>query len=298
MTTRIMFARGVAVAASVWMPLVALPLLVPCFYAEDMLFAKYPLFVVRYSLGMGFVAMAFYLIAFIALAALVCDWLRRRWWRSVARIALFAAGLVIMFVISFHADGDMEKLLPTLEVQVADTDVARISGEEFSGDGFYAILRKIGERKRVESVAFVIAKDIGCGDFADNFLNRCSAAGVWHCAFRTEDGDLCFDYESPHHYYMHSRMEKPRIAAVCIGSGGRLAYDANFQLVECGGEEEDLEKPLFTDGEAEVFGDGKAEEYAAVTVVIASNDAPVSVAVACVRRLFEAGYKKVFINRS
>ena len=59
----------------------------------------------------------------------------------------------------------------------------------------------------------------------------------------------------------------------------------------------ELERPLFTDGEADVFGDGKADEYAAVTVVIASNDAPVSVALTCVKRLFKAGYKKVFINR-
>ncbi len=280
-----------------WMPLGALPLLVPCVYAEDMLFAKYPLFVVRHLPGMDFGLMAFYLIAVIALAALVCDLLRRRWWRSVARIVLFAVGFAIMLLIGFHADGGMRQLRPTLEAHVADTDVARISGEEFSGDGFYAILRKIGERKRIESVAFVIDKDIGCGDFTDNFLNRCSAAGVWHCAFRTEDGDLCFDYESPHHYYMHSRVEKPRIAAVCIGSGGRLAYDANFQLAECDGEGEELEKPLFTDGEADVFGDGKAEEYATAMVVIASNDASVSVAIACVRRLSEAGYKKVFINR-
>ena len=92
-------------------------------------------------------------------------------------------------------------------------------------------------------------------------------------------------------------MENPRIAAVCIGSDGRLGYDANFQRAGCDGEEEELERPLFTDGEADVFGDGKADEFAAVTVVIASNDAPVSVAVACVRRLFKAGYKKVFINR-
>ena len=82
-----------------------------------------------------------------------------------------------------------------------------------------------------------------------------------------------------------------------IGSGGRLAYDANFQRAGYDGDEAELESPLFTDSEDDVFGDGNADEYAAVAVVIASNDAPVSVAVACVRRLFEAGYKKVFVNR-
>ena len=297
MNTRMMFARAVAGAASVWMPLVALPLLVPCLYAEDMLFAKYPLFMVRYSIGMSLGAMAFYLITFIALVALVCDFLRRRWWRIVARILMFSVGFALISVIGFHVDGDMRRMPAPLEVHTVDADVARISGDEFSGDEFYAILRKIGERTGVDSVVFVIDKDIGCCDFTDNFLNRCSAAGMWHCAFRTEDGDLCFDYESPYHYYMHCRMERTRIAAVCIGSGGRLAYEANFRRSECDGEEEELERPLFTDGEADVFGDGKADEYAAVTVVIASNDAPVSVALTCVKRLFKAGYKKVFINR-
>ena len=297
MNTRMKFARAVVGAASVWMPLVALPLLVPCIYVEDMLFAKYPLFMVRYSPDMGLAAMAFYLIAFISLAALVRDFLRRKWWRSIARIALFVAGLAIMFVIGFHVDGDMRRMPPPLEVHAVGADVARISGDEFSGDEFYAILRKIVKRTGIESVDFVIDKDIGCCDFTDNFLNKCSAAGLWHCAFRIEDGDFCFDYESPQHYYMHCRMDKPRIAAVCIGSGGLLAYEANFQRAGCDGEEAELERPLFTDCEADVFGDGKAEEYAAVTVVIASNDALVSVAIACVKRLLEAGYKKVFINR-
>jgi hypothetical protein len=297
MNSRKRFAWVVAVAASVWMPLVALPLLVPFLYVEDMLFAKYPFLMVRCSIGLDGVAIAYYFIAFIALAALVCDLFHRRWRRIVTRIALFAVGLAIMFVIGFHVDGDMRQLLPTIEVHVADADVARISGKNFSGDEFYAILRKIGKRTGIESVVFIIDKDIGCCDFTDNFLNRCSAAGVWHCAFRTEDGDLCFDYESPYHYYMHCQMENARIAAVRIGSDGCLTYDANFQRAECASEKAELESPLFTDNEDDVFGDGKADEYAAVTVVIASNDSPVSVAVACVRRLFEAGYKKVFINR-
>ncbi|MBR3958089.1 MAG: hypothetical protein IKJ89_09595 [Kiritimatiellae bacterium] len=202
-----------------------------------------------------------------------------------------------MFVIGFHVDGDMRQLLPMIEVHVADTDVAKISGKDFSGDGLSAILRKIVKRTGIRSVVFIIDKDIGCCAFTDNFLNRCSAVGVWHCAFRTVDGDLCFDYESPHHCYMHCRMENARIAAVRIGSDGCLAYDANFQRAECDGEEDELESPLFTDSEDDVFGGGKAGEYAAATVVIASNDAPVSVAVACLRRLFEAGYKKVFISR-
>ena len=290
------FARVIAIAASVWMPLVALPLLVPCLYAEDMLLAKYPLWV-RYSIGLDWAAMVYYFIAFIALAALVCDLFHKRWWRVVARIALFVTGWAIMFVIGFHVDGYMRQLRPPIKVHVADADVARISGKDFSGDGFYSILRKISRRTGIESVVFIIDKDIGCCAFTDNFLNRCSAVGVWHCAFRTEYGDLCFDYESPHHYYMHCRKENARIAAVCIGSDGCLAYDANFQRAGYDGDEAELESPLFTDSEDDVFGEGKADEFAAVTVVIASNDAPVSVAVACVRRLFKAGYKKVFINR-
>ena len=184
-------------------------------------------------------------------------------------------------------------------VHVVDADVARISEEDFPGCGLNAIIRRMSKRRHIERVSFVIDKDIGCCDFTDNFLSPCGEAGVWSCAFQTENGDVCFDYGWLYlFYFMQSRMEKPRIAAVCIGSNGCLAYDANFQRAGCGGEEYELEQPLFTDGEDDVFGDGKAGEYAAAIVAIASNDAPVSFAIACVRRLYVAGYKKVFIIRN
>ena len=293
--------RVVAGMASVWMPLVALPLFPPCHYAEEMLFAKYPLFMVRHLPSVYLADIAFCFVACIALLALVCDILRRRWRRIVARIALFAAGLAIMVAIGFLVYGYMRQLRPMLEVHVEDIDVANIAGEKFKGDEFDAIIRKIYMRKRscVECVAFVIDKDIGGLDFARNFLDECSVAGMVHCAFRTEDGDLRFDYNEclEQCYMMNSRKEKSRIAAVYIGNGGSFAYEADFQRAGCGGEEEELEKALFTDCEDDVFGEGKAAEYAAGKVLIASNDAPVSVVVACVRRLLEAGYKKVFINR-
>ena len=299
---RTAFARCIAVVTSVWMPLVALPLLMLGVDVENALFAKCPIFMVRYSLGGHWVSLGFWLIAFVALASLVCDVARSRWWRAVGRVALFVAGWAAMLFVGFHVDGGARRLRPTLEVHVIDSDVARIEGEEFRGDELYAILRRVNRRCRV-GIAFVVEKDIGCCDFTENFLNKASAAGVWQCAFRTEDGDLNFVYEEVEHYFMHSPMSGRRIAAVCIGEGGRFTYEANIQrmaeyLEETPGDGKDASDfAFFKDGEEDVFGDGKAEECAAAIVVVASNDAPISAAVACVRRFIEAGYKMVFINR-
>ena len=294
MNIRTAFARCVAVVTSIWMPLVALPLLVLGVDIENALFARYPIFMARYSLGGHWVSMGFWLIAFVALASLVCDVARSRWRRAVRRVALFVAGFAAMLFVGFHVDGDTRRSSPTLEVHVVDSDVAQIEGEGFRGDELYAILRRVNSRCCVE-LAFVVDKDIVCCDFADNFLNKASAAGVWKCAFRTEDGDLSFVYADKEHYLEHNPMPGRRIAAVRVGEGGCFTYEANFQRAEVQ-EEDELERPLFADGEEDVFGDGKARECAAAVVVVASNDAPISVAVACVRRLLNAGYKIVFVN--
>ena len=298
------------VAASVWMPPVALIGVALAMFVEDVLWFKYPALLVRHVLDFewcwSYALVLFVLASAISVVLFLCDLLRRKWWRGLARAGLFAVGFALMcWIGNGLSDYARRNLVPTIEIRIAGKDIAMINEKCFAPASLSKILRQIYMKSGDASVAFVIGEDIGFQDFWSNFLNQCSTAGVWRLAFRTADGEWSFLYTDGAHMgcmrhmdYMH----EPKIAAVRIGEGGSLSFEDNYRMMDIEKSEDggwlQGHHNIFNDSESAVFGDGVSARYDAAAVVIDSDcaeDCRVSLVADCVRRLNEAGFSGVFL---
>ena len=289
------------VAASVWMPPVALVGIVLAIFVEDVLWSKYPALLVRYMLACEWIVskhLGFILILVSAISAVLffCDLARKKWRRALARVGLFAVGFATMWWIGdCYIHNFRGHQVSAIEICVAGKDTAKIGEKSFSPDELFKILRLVHLKTRADSVAFVIGEDIGFQDFWSCFLNRCSVVGIWHLAFRTADGEWPFLYTDGIHV---DYMCDPKIAAVRIGEGGVLSFEDDFHLDVVEEEENSAANQggfnLFNDSESAVFGDGVSARYVAAAVVVNSN-CRISLVAACVRRLNEAGFRTVYL---
>ena len=185
------------VVASVWMPPVALVGIVLAVFVEDVLWSKYPALLARYILDFewlpSYTLVLLVLISAISAVLFFCDLARKKWRRALARVGLFAVGFAAMWWIGdCYIHNFRGHQVPTIEICVAGKDTAMIGEKDFSPDGLFKILRVINMKASVHSAVFVIGEDIGVQDFWINFLKRCSAASIWHLAFRTTDGEWPF----------------------------------------------------------------------------------------------------------
>lgn len=290
------------VVASVWMPPVALVGIVLAVFVEDVLWSKYPALLARCMLACEWIVskhLGFILILVSAISAVLffCDLARKKWRRALARVGLFAVGFASMWWIGdCYIHNFRGHQVSAIEICVAGKDTAKIGEKSFSPDELFKILRLVHLKTRADSAVFVIGEDIGVQDFRINFLKRCSAASIWHLAFRTTDGEWPFFYMDTSSCVC-SRMDlKLKIAAVRIREGGVLSFEDNYRD-DCGLDDVDgngVACNLFDDSESSVFGDGVSARYDAAAVVVNSN-CRISLVAACVRRLNEAGFHYVFV---
>ena len=290
------------VVASVWTPPVALVGIVLALFVEDVLWSKYPALLARYILDFewlpSYTLVLLVLISAISAVLFFCDLARKEWRRALARVGLFAVGFAAMWWIGdCYIHNFRGHQVPTIEICVAGKDTATIGEKDFSPDGLSKILRVINMKARVHSAVFVIGEDIGVQDFWINFLKRCSAASIWHLAFRTTDGEWPFFYMDTSSCVCSRRELK--IAAVRIREGGVLSFEDNYRD-DCGLDDVDengVACNLFDDSESSVFGDGVSARYDAAAVVVDSGctDCRLSFFAACVRRLNEAGFRTVYL---
>ena len=288
--------------ASVWMPPVALVGIVLAIFVEDVLWSKYPALLVRYIFDFewfpSYTLVLLVLISAISAVLFFCDLARKKWRRALARVGLFAVGFATMWWIGdCYIRNFRGHQVSAIEICVAGKDTAKIGEKSFSPDELFKILRLVHLKTRADSVAFVIGEDIGFQDFRINFLKRCSAASIWHLAFRTTDGEWPFFYMDTSSCVC-SRMDL-KIAAVRIREGGVLSFEDNYRD-DCGLDDVDgngVACNLFDDSESSVFGDGVSARYDAAAVVVDSGctDCRLSFFAACVRRLNEAGFRTVYL---
>ncbi len=290
------------VAASVWMPPVALIGIVFVNLFEDALWFKYPVLLVRYTPNCAWLTwydFAFFiLVSAISSVLVFWDLARRKWRRGFARFGLFAVGFALMcWIGDCLGDYSRQNLVPTIEICVAGKDIARIGEDRFSPDGLFEILRAVHKRRLTDCAAFVIGEDIGFQDFWRNYLNQCSMAGFWRLAFRTADGSSSFYHIDPWDLLGRHRESDLKISAVRIGEEGALSFEDDYRCVEeeCeDGVTNQGQHNLFNDSESAVFGDGVSARYDAAAVVVNSN-CRISLVADCVRRLNEAGFRYVFV---
>lgn len=291
------------VAASVWMPPVALVGIVLAIFVEDVLWSKYPALLVRYMLACEWIVskhLGFILILISAISAVLffCDLARKKWRRALARVGLFAVGFATMWWIGdCYIHNFRGHQVSAIEICVAGKDTAKIGEKSFSPDELFKILRLVHLKTRADSVAFVIGEDIGFQAFRRNYLNQCSMAGVWRLAFRTADGSSSFYHIDPLDLLGRHRESDLKISAVRIGEEGALSFEDDYRCVEeeCeDGVTNQGQHNLFNDSESAVFGDGVSAQYDAAAVVVNSN-CRISLVAACVKRLNEAGFRYVFV---
>ena len=288
--------------ASVWMPPVALVGIVLAIFVEDVLWSKYPALLVRYIFDFewfpSYTLVLLVLISAISAVLFFCDLARKKWRRALARVGLFAVGFATMWWIGdCYIRNFRGHQVSAIEICVAGKDTAKIGEKSFSPDELFKILRLVHLKTRADSAVFVIGEDIGVQDFRINFLKRCSAASIWHLAFRTTDGEWPFFYMDTSSCVC-SRMDL-KIAAVRIREGGVLSFEDNYRD-DCGLDDVDgngVACNLFDDSESSVFGDGVSARYDAAAVVVDSGctDCRLSFFAACVRRLNEAGFRTVYL---
>ena len=243
------------VVASVWMPPVALVGIVLAIFVEDVLWSKYPALLVRYIFDFewfpSYTLVLLVLISAISAVLFFCDLARKKWRRALARVGLFAVGFATMWWIGdCYIRNFRGHQVSAIEICVAGKDTAKIGEKSFSPDELFKILRLVHLKTRADSVAFVIGEDIGFQDFRINFLKRCSAASIWHLAFRTTDGEWPFFYMDTSSCVC-SRMDL-KIAAVRIREGGVLSFEDNYRD-DCGLDDVDgngVACNLFDDSES------------------------------------------------